>query len=260
MWKRVVDAQTLMHGAQVLSLIAACLAIFGQTQVLAAGVLALAIVAYVAHIFARRRERRLMATKVDELVAAVDINHIVRDTAEVLGLGGHGQSWRLSLYRLELREDAGDEGDWLLVARAANQAVFERSRDFERLALRQGVLRVAVNTANGPTGGIDEIPPLPDPESDPDGWRRMMATWGMAGHVGSNGMRSRVYCGRVFRVGLSRGSGRDMTLALVAESESPTGVRKQLMEELLTRPVFELFYELLRLRDDMRSSLVQFGS
>lgn len=255
MWKRVLEAQTLAHCAQILSLVAACLAIFGSTQKVAAAVVVLAVLAYVAHIFARRRELRVMSTKVDQLADAVDLDHIVRDTADVLGLGAHGQGWRLSLYRLELAKDVADDGHWVLVARAANQVVFEQSRDFERMQLRQGVLRVAVNAASAPVGGIDEIPPLPDPESDPDGWRQVMATWGMDGQIGTHGMRSRVYCGRVFRVGLNRGKGRDMTIALVAESESPNGVRRQSMEEALTRPVFELIYELLRLRDDMQESL-----
>lgn len=254
MWKRVFDAQTLMHGAQVLSLVAACLAIFGQTQIIAAFIIAIAVAAYISHIVIRHRAQRQMKSRLDELASAVDIDHIVRGTAEVLGLGSQGQGWRLSLYRLELGENP-DDGWWMLLARAANQATFERSRDFERLTLRQGVLRVAVNSASSPTGGIDDIPPLPDPESDPEAWNSMMTVWGMGDHVGGNGMRSRVYCGRVFRVGLGRGHERDMTLALVAESESPTGVRKQLMEEALTRPVFELFYELLRLREDMRHSL-----
>lgn len=255
--KRVADDRVLANTAQISGLVAAAVGLFGSLTLVAAAFGGLAVVTYLAHLVLHRRAQRRIAARVSELSGAVDLNHVIRGMASILGLGSSGQAWRLSLYRLQIASSDDSNVHWHLVARAANQVLFELSADYERLAIREGVLRVAVNRADAESGGVDEIPPLPDPAEDPDGWHSMMAAWGLKAPSAEASMRSRVYCGRVFRVGLSRGQGKDMTLALIAESESPTGVRKQVMEELLTRPVFELLYELLRLQDDLRESLAE---
>lgn len=250
-----ITAHRLATAAQLLTFVAAFLGLFARVWYLTAVAGGLALTLYIGSLIADRRERRNMQSQVDRIVGAVDLDHVLRETAHSLGLGGPGRGWRLSLYRLDFEADEPERGQWQLEARAANQRAYELARDLVQMSLRQGVLRTAVASADQPLGGIDEMPPLPDPEANPDEWRTLMSAWGLSGQDLCGGMRSRVYCGRVFRVGLNRGKGQDMTLGLVAESEDPIGVRRQAMEDVLTRPVFELLYELIRLKEDMRASL-----
>ena len=254
-WSKAFSSQALATAAQLLTFLAAFLGLFGTVWYVAAVAGGLALALYVGSLVVGRRERRKMKSHVDRLVDAMDLDHVLRLTATSLGLGGPGQGWRLSLYRLDFATGHPETGRWELQARAANQKAYELARDFEYLALTQGVLRTALAAADQPLGGIDEMPALPNPDDEAGEWLKVMSAWGLQGPSVEGAMRSRTYCGRVFRVGLNRGRGQDMTLALVAESESPTGVRRQAMEEVLTRPVFELFYELMRVREDIRTSL-----
>lgn len=259
MRRQLVSAHKLATAAQILTFLAAFLGLFARVWYLTVIAGGLALLLYLGSLVAGRRERRRMRSQVDRVVDAVDLVHVLRETARSLGLGELGQGWRISLYRLDFEAGQSERGRWELEARAANQRAYELGRDLVHMSLRQGVLRTAVASADQALGGIDEMPPLPDPDGDPEGWRALMSAWGLSEEDFGRGMRSRVYCGRVFRVGLNRGKGQDMTLGLVAESENPIGVRRQAMEEVLTRPVFELLYELIRLREDMRASLSGLG-
>ena len=250
-----INAPRLATAAQLLTFLAAFLGLFGSVWYTAAIAGGLALVLYVASLIVGGRERRRMRSRVDRLVDAVDLHHVLRETADSLGLVRTKQEWRLSLYRLDFDGGHFERGRWKLEARAANQEAYEISKDLLEMSFNQGVLRTAVASADQPRGGIDEMPQVPDRAVDPQAWKSVMSTWGLSEQVVGEGMRSRAYCGRVFRVGLNRGKGHDMTLGLVAESDDPTGVQRQAMEEVLTRPVFELLYELIRLKEDMRTSL-----
>ncbi|GAB2774449.1 hypothetical protein GCM10027039_39760 [Terrabacter koreensis] len=253
-----VRAQTLATAAQLLTFLAAFLGLFARVWYLTAISGGLALLLYIGSLVLGNREKRAMQSSVDRLVEAVDLDHVLRETAQSLGLGEGGAGWRLTLYRLDFSSQS-DGGRWKLEARAANQRAYEISGEYVELAPTQGVLRIAMSSADQAKGGIDEMPTVPDPANDPDGWRTVMSAWGLADETSPVGMASRAYCGRVFRVGLHRGRGRDMTLGLVAESLSPGGVKRQAVEEILTRPVFELLYELIRLKEDMRASLFDLG-
>ncbi|MGL5829479.1 MAG: hypothetical protein ACRC0L_07915 [Angustibacter sp.] len=251
----MISALRLATAAQLLTFLAAFLGLFGRVWYFAAISGGFALFLYVASLILGSRERRQVQTRVDRLADAVDLHHVLRETAESLGLRRTTQEWRLSLYRLDFGSGQVERGRWKLEARAANQQAHEISKDLLEMSLKQGVLRTAVESADQPLGGIDEMPQIPDRSADPQAWKSVMSAWGFDEAEISGGMRSRAYCGRVFRVGLSRGKGLDMTLGLVAESDIPTGVHRQAMEDVLTRPVFELLYELIRLKDDMRKSL-----
>ncbi|WP_323095747.1 hypothetical protein [Intrasporangium sp. YIM S08009] len=248
-------AHRLATAAQLLTFLAAFLGIFGQVWYLTATAGGLALVLYIASLVIAGRERRKVRREVDRVVDAIDIDHVLREAALSLGLQTADQGWRLTLYRLDFADGSPAAARWTLEARAANQKVYELSDDLEVMTLGQGVLRTAVASADRPVGGIDEMPPVPNRTEDPAGWKSIMDAWGLAESDLGEGMQSRAYCGRVFRVGLNRGKGQDMTLGLVAESLSPSGVRRQAVEEILTRPVFELLYELIRLREEVRTTL-----
>lgn len=259
MWKRLLRAHVLATAAQGLTFAAAFLGLFSAIWYLTVVSGGLALVLYVASLLASKRERRTAENQVDRLAGAVGLERVLRETAAALGLGATGKAWRLSLYRLDFASNGSALGEWNLQARAASQRAHELASDLATFSATDGVLRTAISSADQPTGGVDEMPTLPDFAEEPGHWAEMMQAWGWTSADTAGGMRSRSIVGRVFRVGLSVGAGADMTLGLVAESETPGGVRRQALEDNLTRPVFELLFELLRLREEMRSSLTSFA-
>lgn len=254
---KVLSAHGLATTAQVLAFLAAFLGLFSAAwyfTVIAGG---LALLFYIVSLIRLRRENLVKQHLADQISASIDLDRVLREAAISLGLGGPPRGWRVSLYRLRFSNGRADTGIWQLEARVANQQAYELANDLTQMSLTQGVLRTAIGAADQPRGGIDELPPLPDPETESDLWFGIMSAWGFEREELTGGIKARSCCGRVFRVGLSRGGGQDMTLGLVAESERPEGITRQRMEEVLTRPVFELLYELIHLREEVRASLTR---
>lgn len=234
---RPPTSQTLSDTATVLGLVSAVL----TTIVLWAGVVAglLAILVFVWSILRRRRERARDATLLDAIKREMSLDRVLDVAARHLSLGGTAGGWRLSLYQLDVTCER-----WVLQARASSNELYADDRDFPTLNPAEGVLRSCLAGSEQPHGRLDEIPVLPPPISD--GWLATMLAWGFPEQVARNlRMKSRTYCGAVFKVGPQ--DGHQSTLGLVAESEAEDGVNLRTIEAALTRPFFEAMAELVLL-------------
>ena len=105
------------------------------------------------------------------------------------------------------------------------------------------MLRDALNGAERRDGRTELTGAFPEREGDQEAWISAQREWGVPAETAKGlGMPTRVYCARVLKVDVKRGHGK--TLALIAESEEPTGIVREVIEQGFTRPFFEAIINL----------------
>lgn len=237
---KLPKSRSLSDLATVLGLVAAVFTATGAT--LTIGIIAggLAIVAFLASLAIRRREARLEKALLDRIREEMSVDRVLDVVARHLDLGGSNGGWRLSLYELDIALE-----QWILSGRASSNELYADSRDTPRYRHDQGVLRSCLPGSEQPLGRFDEMPVLPPPY-EPD-WLTVLVAWGIPeAEARTLRMKSRIYCGAVFKVGPQ--DGHQATLGVVAESEAPDGVNVRTLESALTRPFFESLAEIVSSR------------
>src|SRR5688500_6975683 len=109
---KLMNAHQLATAAQLLTFVAAFLGLFSGVWYLAALAGGLALIVYVGSLILGRKERSTARSRVDRIVDGVNLDRILRETAQSLGLGIPGKGWRLSLYRLDFEAGRSDRGRW----------------------------------------------------------------------------------------------------------------------------------------------------
>lgn len=230
----------LLDLATILSLLAALLTALKETLWAGIVVGGVAVVCALIAWAKRHRDRAAQKNLFDRMRDELMLDRILDAAARSLGMGGPNGSWRVSLYELDLQDAC-----WLLRARAASNELFADGSDFARISHEQSVLRSCLNGSERPDGKFDEMPPLDAPTAD--SWASTMKAWGFAkSSTNQLKMKSRSFSGAVFKVGPQ--NGHQVTIGLIAESESPDGTNIRVLQSGLTRPFFEAVAELLTLR------------
>jgi hypothetical protein len=233
--------------ATILGLLAAVLTAVKFTFWLGVTIGLLAAVCAVVSWVKRHREAKIRDDVLHTMRDQMMLDRILDAAARSLKLGGANGSWRLTLYELDVQN-----ASWLLRARAASNELFADHADFARISHDQGVLRSCLSGSERFDGRFDEMPPLDMPTAD--SWAATMKAWGFT-KVSTDQlkMKSRSFTGAVFKVGLQ--NGHQVTLGLIAESESPDGTNIRDLQSGLTRPFFEAIAELLTLRQKMDAEI-----
>lgn len=235
-----LTSRTLSDTATFLGLIAAVLTAVGLTLTWGIVTGSLAVVSFLASRVLRRRESRRERALLDEVRDEMSVDRVLDVVARHLSLGGANGGWRLSLYELDVASE-----EWILSGRASSNELYADARDAPRIRHDQGVLRSCLPGSEQPFGRFDEMPVLPTPQEP--GWLNALIAWGVPEtEARALRMKSRVYCGAVFKVGPQ--DGHQPTLGVIAESEAPDGVNIRTLESALTRPFFESIAELVLLR------------
>ncbi|WP_284761394.1 hypothetical protein [Curtobacterium sp. MEB011] len=230
----------LLDAATILSLLAAILTALKETLWVGIAIGGLAVVFALISWAKRHRERGTRRNLFDTMRDELMLDRILDAAARSLDLGGQNGSWRVSLYELDLQDAC-----WLLRARAASNELFADRSDYSRISHEQSVLRSCLNGSERSDGKFDEMPPLDAPTTD--SWATTMKAWGFTKTTTNQlRMKSRSFTGAVFKVGPQ--NGHQVTLGLIAESESPDGTNIRSLQGGLTRPFFEAVAELLTLR------------
>lgn len=235
-----LKSRWLSDAATAFGLIAAVLLAIGTLEVWGIIAGALAVLAFLGSLGLRWREARVRRQLLDEIRDELSVDRVLDVVARHLHLGGSNGGWRLSLYELDVAAE-----EWVLSGRASSNELYADRRDAPRFRHDQGVLRACLAGSEQPLGRFDEMPILPPPE-EPE-WLSTLIAWGTPEtEARAFRMKSRVYCGAVFKVGPQ--DGHQPTLGVVAESEAPDGVNIRTLEGALTRPFFESVAELVLLR------------
>lgn len=193
------------------------------------------------------------------IVESVDLKRVLRAIALNGGFIDLRHPWRITLYR-------SDEDDtWTKISRVSSSGVFESTDEYSVLKSGQGVLRGMSWTAGNPDGSSQETAFFVDPIRDRTQWTRMMKDWGLQDQSlyiagdSSHGMPTQKFCCRVFRVGAADKDHGDMTLGIVVEGMgSDHCVNFIAMQQALSRPVFEMLYEIIAIRKNVTDGLGQF--
>jgi hypothetical protein len=234
----------MSNTATVLGLCSAVLISIDTVQLLGIGSGIAAVVAFTLALISRRKQQNATRSAFEALRQNILLDRVLDSAARHLGFGAQGGGWRLTLYELNV-----ESGNWESRARASSNELYSGDRDHSSFTPAQGVLRDCINGSERPGGRFDEIPQLSDASSET--WFSVLKSWGFSKAILQQlQMKSRSYCGAVFKVGPQ--NGHQVTLGVVAESEAPDGVNVRDLEQGLTRPFFEALAELLALRDSLQ--------
>lgn len=185
---------------------------------------AVAALLLIAQAVLRRRVARRASLRLERILEpirqAVNVESALGQVAESAGLM---PPWRVTLYCV-----TGDS--WERLSRVSNYPRYASSGRAQ-FPVGEGVVTWALRA-----GGTDELPSLPDPQTDFDDYLRVQSGRALSRQtVEHMNMKSRAYAAIAIHVLETGASGQ--YVALVAESEQQGGANLTRLERAVTRPL-----------------------
>lgn len=223
-----------------LGISAGALLAFDETATMGVVVSLIAVGVFILHVINQVRRRRTFEKEIAQL--SNDIQGAANIRSVLMGLSDRlllPSPWRISIYEVR-------GSKWHLLTRRSTVPEYETSGRAE-FGTDQGCIGWALKSRHL----TDELPALPDPKRDADGYVDQHASRRVPfADVSKFHMPSRSYAAMVFHI--SNGIYQGTAVGVVAECETPQGVSLTAMQRELHMEVVTMLHQLAKIAPDAR--------
>lgn len=241
LWRRVLSlvGENLMSLSAAAGITSSALLAFDAQKVSGVVVSVLAVLLLFGAIYRGFRQRKGRATALwnltQRLEQTVDVGMVLRSIAERMELPS---PWRIGIYEIQ-------DGCWIRLARRSNFPQYEQSVGREKIPSDQGCLGWALKF-----NGKDELPALPDPEADLNGYVQIQAGRNISQQAATAmTMRSRSYAAVVYSIPSGPHAGVDV--GIVVECHEPNGTSQLRLARTVSVDTAVLLHRLIKLGPEM---------